>query len=83
MLARLISIFLFALLGTARGVEFSTVEIAGKRVTVCRVDVRKERLQLFHRDGNGQPFKRFPPLVKWLGERGQTLAFRRCALPRT
>ena len=34
--------------------EFSTVEIAGKRVAVCRVDVRKERLQLFYRDGNGQ-----------------------------
>ena len=75
MLARLISIFLFALLGTARGVEFSTVEIAGKRVTVCRVDVRKERLQLFHRDGNGQPFKRFPALADWLGQRGQKLTF--------
>ena len=55
MLLRLLSIFLVALLSTARAVEFSTVEIAGKRVTVCRVDVRKERLQLFHRDGNGQP----------------------------
>ena len=78
MLLRLLSIFVlahFALLGTARAVEFSTVEIAGKRVTVCRVDVRKERLQLFHRDENGQPFKRFPALVKWLGERGQTLSF--------
>ena len=60
MLLRLLSIFLVALLSTARAVEFSTVEIAGKRVTVCRVDVRKERLQLFHRDENGQPFKRFP-----------------------
>jgi uncharacterized protein YigE (DUF2233 family) len=66
---------LFALPGIAHGVEFSTVEIAGKRITVCRVDVRKERLQLFHRDENGQPFKRFDPLVKWLGERGQTLNF--------
>ena len=66
---------LFALPGGARGVEFSTVETAGKRVTVCRVNVKKERLQLFHRDENGQPFKRFPPLVKWLGEHGQTLTF--------
>jgi len=66
-------IFLLALgilLGSARGVEFSTVEIAGKRVTVCRVDVRKERRQLFHRDGNGRPFKRFPALADWLGQRG-------------
>ena len=66
---------LFALLRPARGVEFSTVEIAGKRITVCRVNVKKERLQLFHRDEDGQPFKRFPPLVKWLEERGQTLTF--------
>ncbi len=75
MIARSVSVMLLALLGVARAVEFSTVEIAGKRVTVCRVDVKKERLQLFHRDENGQPFKRFDPLVKWLGERGQTLTF--------
>jgi uncharacterized protein YigE (DUF2233 family) len=61
--------------GTALAVDFSTVEIAGKRVTVCRVDVRKERLQLFHRDENGQPFKRFPPLADWLAKRGERLAF--------
>ena len=42
------------LVSIASGVEFSTVEIAGKRATVCRVDVRKERLQSFHRDGNRQ-----------------------------
>ena len=75
MIARFISVMLLALFGSLRAVEFSTVEIAGKRVTVCRVDVKKERLQLFHRDENGQPFKRFPPLVKWLEERGQTLTF--------
>ena len=67
MFVRLIPFFLLALLVSAQAVEFSTVEIAGKRVTVCRVDVRKERLQLFHRDGNGQPFKRFPTLADWLG----------------
>ncbi|MEO6755055.1 MAG: hypothetical protein ABIP85_25040 [Chthoniobacteraceae bacterium] len=70
MLPRFISIFLLVLLVSARAVEFSTVEIAGKRVTVCRGDVRKKRLQLFHRDGNGQPFKRFPALADWLGLRG-------------
>ena len=75
MIARFISVMLLALPGSVRAVEFSTVEIAGKRVTICRVDVKKERLQLFHRDENGQPFKRFDPLVKWLGERGETLTF--------
>ncbi len=66
---------LFAILGRARGVEFITVEIAGKRVTVCRVNVKKERLQLFHHDENGQSFKRFPVLAEWLVKRGQTLTF--------
>ena len=65
----------FALPASARGVEFSTAEIAGKRVTVCRVDLRKEQLPLFHRDGNGQPIQRFPALADWLGQRGQKLTF--------
>ena len=54
MFPRIVSILLFALLLSAPAVEFSTVEIAGKRVTVCRVDVRKERVQLFRHDENGQ-----------------------------
>jgi uncharacterized protein YigE (DUF2233 family) len=66
---------LTVLLGAAHGVEFSNVEIAGKRITVCRVDVKKERLQLFHRDENGLPFKRFEPLAKALDLRGQKLVF--------
>ena len=65
----------FALLSHAPAVEFSTVEIAGKRVTVCRVAVRKENLQLFHRDEAGQPFKRFDQLALWLESRGQKLIF--------
>ena len=75
MIPRIVSILLFALLLSAPAVEFSTVEIAGKRVTVCRVDVKKDRLQLYHRDENGQPFKRFTPLEDWLAKRGQTLTF--------
>lgn len=69
---------LIALLGWAGGacaVEFSTIEYAGKRITVCRVDVRKERLQLFHRDEKGEPFKRFDTLAAWLQGRGQKLVF--------
>ena len=64
-----------ALTNYATAVEFSTVEFAGKRFTVCRVNVRKERLQLFHRDETGQPFKRFDRLAPWLESRGQKLAF--------
>lgn len=65
----------FALINGASAVEFSTVEVAGKRVTICRVNVRKERLQLFHRDETGQPFKRFERLTAWLQPRGQKLVF--------
>lgn len=56
-------------------VEFTTAEYRGNRFTICRVDVRKERLQLFHRDEAGRPFKRFTRLESWLGERGQKLVF--------
>lgn len=63
------------LLNTASAVEYSTVEIAGKRVTVCRVNVRKERIQLFHRDETGKPFNRFERLTAWLQPRGQKLIF--------
>lgn len=66
---------ILTLLGTSSAVEFSTVEIEGKRVTVCRVNIRKEKLQLFHRDENGQPFKRFERLSSWLQKRGEKLVF--------
>src|SRR5829696_3354964 len=59
----------------ASAVEFSSLEVAGKRVTICRVDVRKEKLQMFHRDETGQPFKRFERLTAWLQPRGQKLVF--------
>jgi len=59
----------------APAVEFSTVEFAGKQFTVCRVNVRKEHLQLFHRDDTGQPFKRFDRLATWVEARGQKLTF--------
>lgn len=72
MFLRGVSIFLLALLVSVHAVDFGTVEFPGKRVTVCRVDVRKGRLQLFHRDGNGQPFKRFPALA-FIASRGGDL----------
>jgi len=61
--------------GSARAVEFSKTEISGKSVTICRVDVRKERLQLFHRDEVGEPFKRFDRLAEWLQSHGRKLVF--------
>jgi len=60
---------------SASAVEFTTVEFAGKQFTVCRVNVHKERLQLFHRDDAGQPFKRFDRLAPWVESHGQKLTF--------
>jgi uncharacterized protein YigE (DUF2233 family) len=56
-------------------VEFSNIDFAGKRFTVCSVNVRKEHIQLFHRDESGQPFKRFDRLSPWIESRGQKLIF--------
>ena len=56
-------------------VEFGTAQIAGKKVTYCRVNVRQEKVQLFHRDETGAPLKRFERLVPWLAEQGQNLVF--------
>lgn len=61
--------------GFVSAVEFSEMQIAGKRATVCRVNVRKERLRLFLRDEAGQPIKRFDRLTTLLQARGTKLVF--------
>ena len=69
---------LIVLLGAwqrADAVDFSTVEFAGRTFTVCRVDVHKEHLDLFHRDEHNQPFKRFDRLVAGLQPKGRKLVF--------
>jgi uncharacterized protein YigE (DUF2233 family) len=44
-------------------------------LTVCRVDLRKERLELFLRDDTGQPIKRFERLAGLIAARGRKLTF--------
>ena len=44
-----------ALTGVASAVEVTNVEIAGKHATVCRVNLKKERLQLLLSDETGYP----------------------------
>jgi uncharacterized protein YigE (DUF2233 family) len=55
--------------------EFSEVRVAGKRVTVCTVNLQAERIELFLRDDSGQPFKSFERVERYLRERGEKLAF--------
>jgi len=61
--------------GAAFGVDFRTVTVAGKRVTVCRVDLTKEKLQMFLRDDAGKPLKSFDGVNRWLNANGRTLVF--------
>jgi uncharacterized protein YigE (DUF2233 family) len=62
-------------LSSASAVEFSKVDFAGQRFTVCRVQVQKEHLELFLRDEKGQPIKRFDKLAALVQARGQKLVF--------
>src|SRR5688572_17155979 len=55
--------------------EFKEARIGGKRVTVCTVDPRVERLELFLRDHAGQPFKSFEAVDGHLASQGDRLAF--------
>jgi len=64
-----------ALLGSARAVEFEKASASGKQITVCRVHLKTERLQLFLRDDSGRPLNTFANLEKLVASRGQRLAF--------
>ena len=59
----------------AHGIDFEAVKIAEHKVTVCRVDVRTDKLQLFHRDEAGTPLKTFERLAPWLQAQGKKLVF--------
>jgi uncharacterized protein YigE (DUF2233 family) len=61
--------------GCARAVECTNDVLNGATVTVCRVDLGHEQMQLFWRDAAGQPYQRFEVLRDALAERGQTLEF--------
>lgn len=56
-------------------VEFSEARIANKRVTICRVNLQKTKLELYSRDDSGQPIKRFDQLAAVLKAKGKTLTF--------
>jgi uncharacterized protein YigE (DUF2233 family) len=66
---------LLALGARAPAVEYREEKIGDVKITVCRVDVRKEHLQLFWGDEHGQPIGRFDKLAAWLLPQGQTLTF--------
>jgi uncharacterized protein YigE (DUF2233 family) len=74
---RYVIIFLaaFVLFSRASSAEFTNAVIAGKRVTVCRVNVRKEALRLFLYDDAGKPFNSFAAIDGSLQRDGKKLVF--------
>jgi uncharacterized protein YigE (DUF2233 family) len=61
--------------GSAQGVECASNVLNGGTVTVCRVDLLHEQLQLFWRDDTGQPYGGFSALRDGLAKHGKTLEF--------
>jgi uncharacterized protein YigE (DUF2233 family) len=56
-------------------VECASDVLNAGTVTVCRVDLLHEHLQLFWRDDSGQPYRQFSALHDSLVKRGKTLEF--------
>lgn len=59
----------------ASGVECTALKHHDSRYTVCRVDLRKDRLELFLYDEAGKAFNSFRRISESLASRNQQLAF--------
>src|ERR1700680_984894 len=60
---------------SAQAVECASNVLNTGTVTVCRVDLLHEQLQLFWRDDTGQPYRRFSALREALAKQSKTLEF--------
>src|ERR1700716_37039 len=69
------AIVLLMAAGSAQGVECASNGLNSGTVTVCRVDLLHEQLQLFWRDDTGQPYGGFSALHDALAKHGKTLEF--------
>ena len=69
------AIVLLLAAGVAQAVECASNILNAVTVTVCRVDLVHEQLQLFWRDDTGQPYGQFSALRDALAKRGKTLEF--------
>ncbi|MCA3554706.1 phosphodiester glycosidase family protein [Aestuariivirga sp.] len=73
---RLWLLLLAVLIGAARAEATCTAEsFEGNDYTVCRFDLRQDRLRLFSLDDNGAPYGSFASLRLSLEAKGETLAF--------
>lgn len=74
MTARALLLFLLAV-APAAGLEVTRLESGGRTYTVCRVDPKSERLELFWRNASGVPYGSFTDLDSALRARGRKLVF--------
>jgi len=59
----------------AQAVECAKDVLNGGPVTLCRVNLARDKLQLFWQDATGQPYRRFGVLRDALAKQGKTLEF--------
>ena len=59
----------------SHAVECAAKTAGDARLTVCRVNLNAERLELFWRDDSGRPFRQFSALRDALNLKGRTLVF--------
>ncbi|CAN7570048.1 phosphodiester glycosidase family protein [Variovorax paradoxus] len=59
----------------AGAASLASAAAAEPRYTVVKIDLRRERLELFLRDDTGAPFKRLDRLEAWLAARNRQLVF--------
>ena len=55
--------------------QCSQENFEGNRYTICRFDLRQDRLRLFSLDADGEPYGSFSALQEALRAKGKTLAF--------
>src|ERR1700750_2645025 len=59
----------------SRAQQFETVDLEGKKFTICRADPSRQRLHLFLRDEEGKAYNSFESLSNCLSSRGNKLLF--------
>ena len=72
--AAIISVWLVSLPAAAEG-PCAPREFDGTRYTICRFDLREDRLALYNLDGEGKPYGSFEALATALAAEGKTLRF--------
>ncbi len=59
----------------AGAVECTRIEFQGRHSSVCRINLRQDRLQLFLKDSAGVPYNSFGRIATSLATRGERLVF--------